>query len=80
MFSTLANAWKIPELRKKLMFTMLVLLVYRLVSAIPVPYIDQDALAQAFTATGTLSNTILGMFNVMSGSALSQASVLALGA
>ena len=79
MFNTLANAWKLPELRKKLMFTMLVLLVYRLVSAIPVPYIDQHALAQAFTATGTLSNTILGMFNVMSGSALSQASVLALG-
>ncbi len=79
MFSTLANAWRIPELRKKLMFTMLVLLVYRLVSAIPVPYIDQTALASAFTATGTLSNTILGMYNVMSGSALSQASVLALG-
>ena len=79
MFSTLANAWRIPELRKKLMFTMLVLLVYRLVSAIPVPYIDQHALATAFTAQGTLSNTILGMYNVMSGSALSQASVLALG-
>ncbi len=79
MFSTLANAWRIPELRKKLMFTMLVLLVYRLVSAIPVPYIDQKALGDAFTATGTLSNTILGMYNVMSGSALSQASVLALG-
>ena len=79
MFSTLANAWRIPELRKKLMFTMLVLLVYRLVSAIPVPYIDQHALASAFTAQGTLSNTILGMYNVMSGSALSQASVLALG-
>ena len=79
MFSTLANAWRIPELRKKLMFTMLVLLVYRLVSAIPVPYIDQHALASAFTAQGTLSETILGMYNVMSGSALSQASVLALG-
>ena len=79
MFSTLANAWRIPELRKKLMFTMLVLLVYRLVSAIPVPYINQDALASAFTAQGALSETILGMYNVMSGSALSQASVLALG-
>ena len=79
MFSTLANAWKIPELRKKLMFTMVMLLIYRLISAIPVPYINDEALKAAFSASGQLSNTILGMFNVMSGSALSQASVLALG-
>ena len=78
MFKTLANAWKIPELRKKLMFTMLVLLVYRLASAIPVPYIDTSALTQAFQY-GELGGTILGLYNVMSGSALSQASVLALG-
>ena len=78
MFSTLANAWKIPELRKKLMFTMIVLLIYRLVSAIPVPYIDTNALMQAFNY-GDLGETILGLYNVMSGSALSQASILALG-
>ena len=78
MFKTLANAWKIPELRKKLMFTLFVLLIYRLVSAIPVPYINRDALSQAFQF-GDLSGTILGLYNVMSGSALSQASVLALG-
>ena len=78
MLSTLANAWKIPELRKKLMFTMLVLLVYRLVSAIPVPYIDTAALMSAFEY-GQLGETILGLYNVMSGSALSQASILALG-
>ena len=78
MFSTLANAWKIPELRKKLMFTMIVLLIYRLVSAIPVPYIDTAALMQAFEY-GDLGETILGLYNVMSGSALSQASILALG-
>ena len=79
MFSTLANAWKIPELRKKLMFTMLVLLIYRLVSAIPVPYINVDDLRLAFDQGGKLGGTILGLYNVMSGSALSQASVLALG-
>ena len=78
MLSTLANAWKIPELRKKLMFTMIVLLIYRLISAIPVPYIDTAALKSAFEY-GELGETILGLYNVMSGSALSQASVLALG-
>ena len=77
MFSTLANAWKIPELRKKLMFTMLVLLIYRLCSVIPVPYIDAAQLASYFEST--LSNTILGLYDAMSGSAFSQATVLALG-
>ena len=78
MLSTLANAWKIPELRKKLMFTMIVLLIYRLVSAIPVPYINTTALMSAFEY-GELGETILGLYNVMSGSALAQASILALG-
>ena len=77
MFSTLANAWKIPELRKKLMFTLLMLLIYRLCSVIPVPYINADLLTQYFDST--LSNTILGLYDAMSGSAFSQATVLALG-
>ncbi len=77
MFSTLANAWKIPELRKKLMFTMLVLLIYRICSVIPVPYIDAAQLASYFEST--LSNTILGLYDAMSGSAFSTATVLALG-
>ena len=77
MFSTLKNAWKIAELRKKLIFTMLMLLVYRLGNAIPVPYIDAAQMSAYFNAT--LSDTILGLYNAMSGSAFSQASVLALG-
>ncbi len=77
MFSTLANAWKIPELRKKLMFTMLVLLIYRVCSMIPVPFIDAAQLATYFEST--LSNTILGLYDAMSGSAFSTATVLALG-
>ena len=77
MFSTLANAWKIPELRKKLMFTLLMLLIYRICSVIPVPYIDAAQLATYFEST--LSNTILGLYDSMSGSAFSQATVLALG-
>ncbi len=77
MFGTLANAWRIPELRKKLMFTMFVLLIYRLCSVIPVPFIDGKLLADYFNST--LSNTILGLYDAMSGSAFSQATVLALG-
>ena len=77
MFSTLRNAWKIAELRKKLMFTMLILLVYRLGNAIPVPFINVKMMSQFFNET--LGDTILGLYNAMSGSAFSQASVLALG-
>ena len=77
MFKTLANAWKIADLRKKLIFTMLILLVYRIGNAIPVPFIDVEALTQYFNST--LANTILGLYNAMSGSAFSTASVLALG-
>ena len=77
MFKTLRNAWNLPDLRKKLIFTMLILLVYRIANVIPVPFIDTVAMAEFFE--GTLSNTILGLYNAMSGSAFSQASVLALG-
>ena len=77
MFKTLGNAWRIPELRKKLIFTMLVLLVYRIGNAIPVPFVDVKTLSEFFDTT--LSTTILGFYNALSGSAFSQASVLALG-
>ena len=77
MLQTLKNAWKIPELRKKLMFTLVVLLIYRLGNVIPVPFVDAATLANYFDTT--LSNTILGLYNAMSGSAFRQATVLALG-
>ena len=77
MFKTLANAWKIEELRKKIIFTLLVLMIYRIGNAIPVPFIDTAMMAQYFEAN--LSNTILGFYNTMAGNAFSQASVLALG-
>ena len=76
MFKTLKNAWSIPELRKKLMFTLLILLLYRVGNVIPVPYIDTHALSEYFNSV--LSSTILGLYNAMSGSAFSQATVLAL--
>ena len=77
MLNTLTGAWRIPELRKKLMFTFFILLLYRVGSAITVPFVDTVAMAQYYDAN--LANTILGLYNAMSGSAFSQASVLALG-
>ena len=77
MIQTLKNAWGIPELRKKLLFTMLILLLYRVGNVIPLPYIDVATLSDYFEST--LSTTILGLYNAMSGSAFSQATVFALG-
>ena len=77
MFKTLQDAWRIPELRKKLMFTMVMLLIYRIGNVVPVPFVDAKAMSDMFNTY--LSNTILGLYNAMSGSAFSQASVLALG-
>ena len=76
MIATLRNAWKIPELRKKIIFTLLMLLIYRIGNVIPVPYVNVAALATFFNQT--LSNTILGLYNAMSGSAFSRATVFAL--
>ncbi len=75
MFQTLKNAWKIDEIRKKILFTLFIILLYRIGNAIPVPYINTDMLAQYFQSA---SNTILGLYNVMSGSAFSRATVFAL--
>lgn len=77
MLQTLRNAWKIPELRKKIIFTLFILLIYRVGNVIPVPFIDVGTLANYFDSV--LSNTILGLYNAMSGSAFSQATVFALG-
>lgn len=74
MIETIRNAWKIPELRKKILFTILALLIFRIGAAIPVPYINSEALgAYMSTQTG-----ILGLLNAMSGSAFSMATVFAL--
>ena len=77
MLQTLRNAWKIPELRKKIIFTLFILLLYRVGNVIPVPFIDVDTLSTYFNQT--LSGTILGLYNAMSGSAFSRATVFALG-
>ena len=77
MFATIRNAWKIADLRKKIIFTFFILLIFRLGAAIPVPYVNVDMLTQYFNAE--LSGTILGLYNAMSGSAFSQATTFALG-
>ena len=76
MIQTLRNAWKIPELRKKIIFTLFILLIYRAGNVIPVPFINTANLADYFN--NVLSNTILGLYNAMSGSAFSRATVFAL--
>ena len=77
MLQTLQNAWKIPELRKKLIFTVLMLLIYRIGNVVPVPFVNTAALKSTFDAV--FANTILGLYNVMSGSSFSYGTVLALG-
>ncbi len=75
MLQTLRNAWKIEELRKKILFTLVIVLLYRLGNAIPVPYVNVAALQYYFTQ---LQNTVLGLYNVMSGGAFSTATIFAL--
>ena len=75
MIQTIRNAWAVPELRKKILFTIMALLIFRLGSAIPVPYIDSNALRDYMQ---TQSGTILGLMNAMSGSAFSMATIFAL--
>ena len=75
MLQTLRNAWKIEELRKKILFTLLIIMLYRLGNAIPVPYVNVAALQTYFSS---LQNTVLGLLNVMSGGAFSNATIFAL--
>ena len=76
MLQTLRNAWKIPELRKKILFTLFIILIYRAGNAVPVPFVNVAALSEYFNQT--LNNTVLGLYNAMSGSALSSATIFAL--
>lgn len=73
MFNTIRNAWKIPDLRKKMIFTLLMLVVYRLGSFIPVPGMNRDALAQLIESGG-----LLGFFDVISGGAFKNFAIFAM--
>jgi len=75
VIETIKNAWKVPELRKKLLFTVFALLIFRLGSAVPVPFINTDALASTMNSmTG-----IFALMGTMNGTAFSQAALFALG-
>ena len=78
MFSWLANAWRVPELRRRVMFTGLILALYRLGSFMPAPGVDSKSI-QDFFGSGGRGSSILGLLNLFSGSALSRFSIFALG-
>ena len=75
MLQTMRNAWKIDDLRHKILFTLVIILLYRLGNAVPVPYVNIDALNGYFAQ---MQNTVLGLLNVMSGGAFSNATIFAL--
>src|SRR5919201_2356371 len=76
MFSWLANAWRVPELRRRVLFTAIFLALYRRGSWIPAPGVNSDQIKGYFNSQG---GTILGLLNVFSGGALSKFSLFALG-
>lgn len=75
MFSTLRNAWKIPDLRSKILYTLMMIVIFRLGSAIPVPGMDSAKLATLFGS----DEGIAGFFNLMSGGAFKNFTIFALG-
>ncbi len=76
MFSWLANAWRVPELRRRVLFTAGVLAIYRLGSWMPAPGVDSETIQSYFEGKG---GTVLGLLDLFSGGALSQFSIFALG-
>ena len=76
MIETVRNAWKIPDLRKKLLYVIFALIVFRFGYAIYVPYVDTAALGAQFMASN--SGNLLGYFNILAGGGLQQASIFAL--
>ena len=75
MIETIRKAWKVPELRKKLLYVAFILVIFRLGNNIPVPFINTTALQAYFNSAST---SILGLMNVMSGGSFGTATMLAL--
>lgn len=76
MFETLKNAWKIQDLRKKMLFTLAIILIFRLGAvAVPVPYLDPTVMQNMLSGGGNL----LGFINILSGGAFERATLFALG-
>lgn len=77
MFNTIRNAWRIPDLRKKLLYTLLIVIVFRFGSVIPAPFLDASALSTLMDSAG--GNSALGYINMLTGGAFSYASLFAMG-
>lgn len=76
MFKTIRNAWKVEELRKKLIFTVFVVIIFRIGSVIPVPFLDPEALKNMMSQVG--EGSFFGLMNMMSGGAFSKGTLFAL--
>ena len=76
MFNTLKNAWKIPDLRKKLLFTLLIIIAFRFGSVVPVPFLDASALSEIMASA---NETALGYVNMLTGGAFANATLFAMG-
>jgi len=76
VFSWLANAWRVPELRRRVLFTAAILAIYRFGSWVPAPGVDSEQIENYFSDRG---GTVLGLLNIFSGGALSQFAIFALG-
>ena len=77
MFKTIRNALAIPDIRKKLLFTLLIIIVYRIGSVIPVPFIDLAGLSQAMGGLG--DNSVFAYLNTLNGGAFANATIFAMG-
>ena len=77
MFQTLKNAWAMPELRKKILYTLFIILIFRFGSCIPVPFIDTQMLARYFEQAST-NGSMLGYLDMFSGGGLSRATIFAM--
>ncbi|CZT56032.1 preprotein translocase subunit SecY [Eubacteriaceae bacterium CHKCI005] len=78
MFETFRNAWKIADLRKKLLFTLFIIVIFRIGAAIPVPFIDADSLKALMEDMSANSSNLLGYFNMISGGGLEKATLFAM--
>ena len=79
MFKTLRTAWGIPEIRKKILFTLFIIVIFRLGSVIVVPFLDTNAVAQWMDANAKNTGNFLEYLNILSGGALAKASMFSLG-
>ena len=77
MFKTIRNAWALPDLRKKLLFTLFIIIIFRIGSVIPVPFLNADAL-RGLMDTVAGSGSALGYLDMLSGGAFASATLLAM--